>query len=92
MAPIAFILFHLSNFLLTIMLIWIVMGWLYSFGVLNTANRVIYQIYDMLGRLVEPVLNPIRRFLPAMNGVDISPIILVILIWTLQRYVLLPLI
>lgn len=91
MAPIAFILYHLIGFFLLVMWIWIIMGWLYMFGVLNTSNRVIYQIYDMMGRIVDPVLAPIRRFLPSMNGVDISPIILVILMWTVQRYVLIPL-
>ncbi len=92
MAPLAFIFYHLINFFVFALMIWIVMGWLYAFGVLNTGNRVIYQIYDMLGRILEPVLSPVRRFLPAMGGVDISPIIVVILLWTVQRYVLIPLI
>lgn len=91
MAPIAFMLYHLIGFFLLVMFIWIIMGWLYVFGILNSGNRVLYQIYQTLGNLVEPALSPLRRLLPSTGGVDISPVLLVIIMWTVQRYVLIPL-
>ena len=54
------------------------MSWLISFKVVNTSNRVVYIIADFLYRLTEPVLAPIRRFLPNLGGLDISPIILLL--------------
>ena len=55
-----------------------IMSWLVAFGVVNTRNQFIRVIVDMLYRLTEPVLRPIRRLLPYLGGVDISPVILLL--------------
>ncbi len=55
-----------------------IMSWLVAFGVVNTRNHFIRVIVDMLYRLTEPVLRPIRRLLPNLGGVDISPVILLL--------------
>lgn len=55
-----------------------IMSWLVAFGVVNTRNQFIRVIVDMLYRLTEPVLRPIRRLLPNLGGVDISPVILLL--------------
>ena len=51
-----------------------------SFGVLDTRNRVVWTIGDFLYRITEPALRPIRRLLPNLGGVDISPVILILLL------------
>ena len=55
-----------------------IMSWLVAFGVINVRNQFIRVVVDLLYRLTEPLLRPIRRFLPNMGGVDISPIILLL--------------
>lgn len=67
-----------------VMIFAVVMSWLISFNVVNTSNRVVYMIADMLYRLTEPVLAPIRRFLPNLGGLDISPIVLLLVIWFIR--------
>ncbi len=64
-----------------------VMSWLVAFGVINTHNRFVAQVGEMLYRLTEPALRPIRNFLPNLGGVDISPIILLLLLWFVQRLI-----
>lgn len=63
--------------------IWIVianaiLSWLILFNVVNTRNQIVYAIADTLYKLTEPLLRPIRRVLPDLGGIDISPIILII--------------
>ena len=53
-----------------------IMSWLVAFGVVNVSNRFIRMVVDVLYRLTEPVLRPIRSILPNLGGVDISPVIL----------------
>jgi YggT family protein len=55
-----------------------IMSWLVAFGVVNVNNRFIRVVVDLLYRLTEPVLRPIRRILPNLGGVDISPVILLL--------------
>jgi YggT family protein len=55
-----------------------IMSWLVAFGVVNVRNQFIRMIVDLLFRLTEPALRPIRRFLPNLGGVDISPVILLL--------------
>ena len=51
-----------------------------SFGVLDTRNRIVWTIGDFLYRITEPALRPIRNLLPNFGGIDISPIILILLL------------
>ncbi|MBM3557215.1 MAG: YggT family protein [Alphaproteobacteria bacterium] len=55
-----------------------VMSWLINFNVLNTRNRAVYAIYDVLWRITDPPLRPIRRLLPTIGGVDLSPVVLIL--------------
>lgn len=63
----------------------VIMSWLKVFGVVNTRNPIVGQIDQALYMLTEPVLRPIRRILPAMGGLDLSPIILLFGIFFLQN-------
>ena len=62
----------------------VVISWLVAFNVLNTQNRFVYSILDFTYRLTEPFLNRIRRFIPNLGAFDISPIILLLLIWFVE--------
>ena len=62
----------------------VVVSWLVAFNVLNTSNRFVYAILDFTYRLTDPILNRIRRFLPNLGAFDISPIILLLLIWFIE--------
>ncbi|MAJ65947.1 MAG: YggT family protein [Candidatus Pelagibacterales bacterium] len=62
----------------------VVISWLIAFNVLNTQNRFVYSILEMTYKLTNPILNKIRSFLPNLGSLDISPIILLILIWFIE--------
>ena len=57
------------------------MSWLIAFGVVNTYNRVVYVINDFLYRMTEPALRPFRRFIPNLGGIDISPVVLILVLY-----------
>ena len=56
------------------------LSWLIAFGIVNTRNRAVVLVGDMMWRLTEPALRPIRRVLPDLGGIDISPVILILLL------------
>jgi YggT family protein len=62
----------------------VIISWLIAFNVLNTQNRFIYSILELTYRLTDPILIRIRRFLPNLGSLDISPIILLLLIWFIE--------
>ena len=62
----------------------VVVSWLIAFNILNTQNRLVYSILELSYRLTDPILNRIRRFLPNLGSLDISPIILLLLIWFIE--------
>ena len=65
----------------------VIMSWLIAFNVVNTYNRFVFSVNDFLFKITEPALRPIRRIVPNLGGIDISPIILIIIIWFLQRLI-----
>ena len=77
--------FILLDSIITIYL-WIIivnaiLSWLVAFNVLNTQNRFVFSILDVTYKLTDPPLNYIRRFLPNLGSIDISPVILILLIF-----------
>ena len=62
----------------------VIVSWLIAFNILNTQNRFVYAILELSYKLTEPLLNKIRRFLPNLGSLDISPIILLLLIWFIE--------
>ncbi len=62
----------------------VVISWLVAFSVLNTQNRFVYSILELTYRLTDPFLRRIRAFLPNLGNLDISPIILLLLIWFIE--------
>ena len=62
----------------------VLISWLIAFNILNTQNRFVYSILELTYRLTDPILIRIRRFLPNLGSLDISPIILLLLIWFIE--------
>ena len=62
----------------------VLISWLIAFNILNTQNRLVYSILELTYRLTEPFLNRIRRFLPNLGTLDISPVVLLLLIWFIE--------
>ena len=68
-----------------VVLAMIIFSWLIAFNVINTRNRFVYAVGDILNRLTEPALRPIRRVLPNLGGLDISPVVLILLLYFLRN-------
>ena len=64
-----------------------VLSWLVAFNVLNIRNELVRTVWDTLNRLTEPVLRPIRQRLPDMGGIDVSPIVVLLIIYFLERFI-----
>ncbi len=62
-----------------------VLSWLIAFNVVNTSNRFVAMVADALWRLTEPALAPIRRILPNLGGLDLSPVVLILLLIFLRN-------
>ncbi|MEM7022999.1 MAG: YggT family protein [Pseudomonadota bacterium] len=63
----------------------VVLSWLIAFNVINTSNRFVYQIGDFLNRATEPALRPIRSIMPNLGGIDVSPVVLILLLVFVRR-------
>jgi len=70
-----------------LMVVYIIMGWLAAFGVINMRNQNVRQIYFVLERISNVVLNPIRTILPPMGGLDFSPVIAILGLYWIRNYV-----
>lgn len=77
-----------------IMLLWVasiviivqaVLSWLVAFNVINTHNNFVRTLLYALDRMTAPLYRPIRKLLPDFGGIDFSPIVVLLLIWVLQR-------
>jgi YggT family protein len=64
-----------------------ILSWLIAFNVVNTRNQFVAAVSEFLWRITEPVLRPIRSFIPSLGGLDISPIIAILAIMFIQRVI-----
>ncbi len=76
------------NLYVWVIIISAILSWLIAFKVVNTNNQFVYMIVDALYRLTEPALRPVRRYMPDLGGIDISPIILILGLFFLRDVVL----
>jgi len=83
-----FILNSLLGLLVWAIIISAVLSWLVVFDVINLRNRFVYNVSRFLDAVTDPVLRPFRRIIPPLGGVDISPIIVILVIFGLQRFIL----
>jgi YggT family protein len=65
-----------------------IFSWLYAFNVVNPRNQAVGMVSNFLYRITEPALRPIRRFMPDLGGIDISPIILLLIIFFLRQFII----
>lgn len=90
MAAIIGFIFFIFNSLLGLLILALVitaiLSWLVAFDVVNLRNPAIRQIYYALDRITEPLLSPIRRFVPSLGGVDLSFIVLFLIIQGIRNY------
>ena len=84
MNAVIFIIYQILNFYWWIVILSVIFSWLYAFNVINSSNDFVNMIGRFLYQLTEPVYRPIRRFLPNLGGIDISPIIVLFAIMFLQ--------
>ena len=75
------------NIVWWIFLIMIIMSWLISFNVINTRNQFVAGLWRVLNQITEPILRPIRRVIPPMVGLDLSPIVVFVIIFFLQSFI-----
>ena len=68
-----------------VLIINIILSWLTVFNVINTSNRFVYTVLDVTFKITDPFLNPIRRFLPNIAGLDFSPIVLFLILGFLRN-------
>jgi YggT family protein len=64
-----------------------VLSWLIAFNVINTSNQFVAAIVDFLYRITEPLLRPIRTMLPNLGGIDVSPVILILIILLIENII-----
>jgi len=70
-----------------VLIIMVVMSWLLAFNVVNYNNQFVRQVHHIITQLTEPVLGPIRRFMPNLGGVDLSPMVLLLGLFFLQNLI-----
>ena len=68
------------NIYIWLIIINAILSWLVAFNVLNTQNRFVFSLLNATHQLTDPVLNKIRRFIPNLGSIDISPVILILLL------------
>ena len=64
-----------------------VLSWLIAFSVLNTSNRLVYSLLDISYKMTDPLLRPIRNFLPNLGSIDVSPVVLILLLMFVRNLV-----
>ena len=84
MIPIYLLVLQLLKLYSYVVIANVLISWLIAFNVLNTSNRFVYSILEFTYKLTDPIYNRIRRFLPNLGSFDISPIILLLLIWFIE--------
>lgn len=87
MEPVLWLIHTVFTLYIWILIAQVVLSWLVTFKVVNTQNQIVNQIGTVLYRLTEPVLGPIRRILPNLGGIDISPIVAVIALIFIEKVI-----
>jgi YggT family protein len=75
------------NFYMWMIILSAILSWLVAFNVVNTRNPFVAAVGDFLYRITEPALRPIRSFLPSLGGIDLSPLILILIIIFIQQLI-----
>jgi len=73
------------NIYIWLIIINVILSWLVAFNVLNTQNRFVFAVLNATHQLTDPVLNKIRKFIPNLGSIDISPIVLILLLFFIRN-------
>ena len=84
MGSLVIVLLYVLNILWFIVIAQVIMSWLINFNVLNRHQPLVWQIWNGLERLLEPIYRPIRSVLPDMGGLDLSPLVVLVAIYAAQ--------
>ena len=76
---------NLISFFIWILIINVVLSWLIGFNILNAQNKLVYLIYEFSYKITAPPLNLIRRYLPNFGSIDISPVLLIFLLYFIRN-------
>ncbi len=88
MTAVLWLILKIIDIYVWLIILQVVLSWLIAFNVLNTSNRFVYMVGDFLYRITEPAMRPIRRILPNLGGIDLSPLVLLLLLFFAQRLLL----
>ncbi|TVR99059.1 MAG: YggT family protein [Rhodospirillales bacterium] len=86
LGPLYWLVDTLINLYVWVIIIQVILSWLVAFNVVNTSNRFVYLVGDFTYRLTEPALRPIRSVLPNLGGIDIAPLILILLLIVARQF------
>ena len=78
---------NIINLYIWVLIIHVIISWLVAFNVLNTSNRFVYSLLDVSHKLTSPPLDYIRRFLPNLGSIDLSPVVLILGLMFLRNLV-----
>ena len=84
MEPLVILIYRIIDIYFYILILNVILSWLIAFNILNIQSKFVGMILYASQRLTNPLLNPIRRFLPNLGGLDISPIVLILLLFFIQ--------
>ncbi|QPC42263.1 YggT family protein [Kaustia mangrovi] len=87
MNPILWLVLTVINLYIWIIIAGAILSWLFAFNIINAGNSFVRQIAYTIDALTEPLLGPIRRVLPNLGGIDISPVILILGLLFLERMI-----
>ncbi|MBX3517287.1 MAG: YggT family protein [Rhodospirillales bacterium] len=85
LGPLFWLLMTVIDLYIWVLIAGAILSWLIAFNIVNTQNRFVYSVGDFLYRVTEPALRPIRRYLPNLGGIDISPLVLILLLLFAQQ-------
>jgi YggT family protein len=85
MNALLWLIYQIINIYIWLIILQVVLSWLIAFNVVNTSNRFVYMVGDFLYRITEPAMRPIRRILPNLGGIDLSPMVLLLLLIFAQK-------
>ena len=87
MHPVLWLIVTILDIYVWVLIATVIMSWLIAFNIINRGNDIVRQVNYALFRLTEPVLGPIRRLMPDLGGLDISPVIAIIVIYFIRYLV-----
>lgn len=88
MGPVEWLLSKVLGLFMLVIIVDVVLSWLIAFDVVNTRNKLVGTVADGCSRITAPVLAPIRKIIPPLGGMDISPVVLIIAVQFVQKFLL----